>query len=63
MTATEKLLREIEALRDSIEIDWEDLNSNPLREDERRHIRDHLEKCQAELQKVTARFLATNESG
>jgi hypothetical protein len=62
MTPTEKVLREIEALRESIEIDWDDLNSNPLREEERRDVRAHLEACQAELKRLIARFLGTNDN-
>jgi hypothetical protein len=31
MTDTEKLLRDIQSLRESIQIDWVDLDSNPLR--------------------------------
>jgi len=49
MTKAEKLLRDIEALRESIEIEWDDLASNPLREEERGNIRLHIERCQAEL--------------
>ena len=49
MTDTGKLLRDIHTLRESIQIDWDELYSNPLREEERREIRKHLEPCQAEL--------------
>ena len=49
MTDTAKLLRDIHTLRESIQIDWDELYSNPLREEERREIRKHLELCQAEL--------------
>ena len=49
MADTAKLLRDIHTLRESIQIDWEELYSNPLREDERREIRKHLGLCQAEL--------------
>ena len=56
MTKAEKLLRDIEALRESIEIEWDDLASNPLREAERDSIRLHIERCQAELQTLLARL-------
>jgi hypothetical protein len=62
MTGTEKLLRDIEALRESIAIDWEDLRANPLREEERNSVRTHLEACQAELKKLISRFLTINEA-
>jgi hypothetical protein len=59
MTETEKLLRHIHALRESIKIDWADLNSNPLREKEREDIRSHLEICQDELKNLLDRLMAS----
>jgi len=56
MTKAEKLLRDIEALRESIEIEWDDLASNPLREEERETIHLHIERCQAELQILLKRL-------
>ena len=38
MNEIEKLLRDIHTLRESIQIDWDELYSNPLREEERREI-------------------------
>ena len=61
MTETEKLVRHIEALRESIKIDWADLNSNPLREKEREDIRSHLEICQTELKNILDRLLASED--
>jgi hypothetical protein len=61
MTETEKLMRHIETLRESIKIDWADLNSNPLREKEREDIRSHLEICQAELKSLLDRLLASED--
>lgn len=61
MTETEKLLRQIQTLKESIEVDWDDLASNPVREDERKHIRTHLELCQAELKDLIDRFWALEE--
>lgn len=61
MTETEKLLRDIQTLRESIQIDWADLDSNPLREEERKYIRAHLEACQAELKHLIDRLLALDE--
>ena len=61
MTETEKLLRDIHALRESIQIDWDELYSNPLREVERKEIRAHLELCQAELKTLVDRLLTLEE--
>jgi hypothetical protein len=62
MTETEKLVRHIETLRESIKIDWADLNSNPHREKERETIRSHLEICQAELKNLLDRLSAPENS-
>ena len=61
MTDTEKLLRDIHTLRESIQIDWEELYSNPLREEERREIRKHLELCQAELKTLIEKLMGLDE--
>ena len=58
MTETEKLLRDIHTLRESIQIDWAELYSNPLRETERKEIRAHLELCQSELKTLIERLWA-----
>jgi len=56
MPQVEKLLRDIHALRESIQIDWEELCSNPLREVERAEVRKHMELCQAELKQLLDRL-------
>lgn len=56
MTEVEKVLREIRALREAIQIDWDELYSNPLREQEREDVRKHLEICQAELKALMDRL-------
>ena len=61
MTEVEKLLRDIHALRESIQIDWDELYSNPLREEERSDIRAHLEMCQAELKALLERLSALGD--
>ncbi len=58
MSEIEKLLRDIHTLRESIQIDWDELYSNPLREEERREIRTHLELCQTELKFLIERLRA-----
>jgi hypothetical protein len=52
MPQVEKLLRDIHTLRESIQIDWEELCSNPLREAEREEVRKHMEICQSELKEL-----------
>lgn len=61
MTDTGKLLRGIHTLRELIQIDWEELYSNPLREEERREIRKHLELCQAELKSLIDQLVGLEE--
>ncbi len=61
MSEITKLLRDIHALRESIQIDWAELYSNPLREEERREIRMHLELCQAELKTLVGQLEAFEE--
>ena len=61
MSEAEKLLRDIHTLRESINIDWDDLYSNPLREEERRQLRTHLELCQAELKALIERLWVLEE--
>ena len=61
MPDTTKLLRDIHTLRESIQIDWEELYSNPLRDEERREIRKHLELCQAELKSLIEQLVGLEE--
>jgi hypothetical protein len=61
MAEIQKLLRDIHTLRESIQIDWEELYSNPLREVERGEIRRHLELCQAELKTLIERLRSLEE--
>jgi hypothetical protein len=61
MSKAEKLLRDIEALRDAIEIEFDDLASNPLREVERESLRSHIESCQTELRILLHRLTARTD--
>jgi hypothetical protein len=61
MSEVTKLLRDIHTLRESIQIDWEEVYSNPLREEERREIRKHLELCQAELKTLIEQLVGLEE--
>ena len=61
MPAVQKLLCDILTLRESIKIDWEELYANPLREQERREIHEHMEACQAELKTLLERLSKLDE--
>jgi hypothetical protein len=56
MPAVEKLLRDIHTLRESIQIDWEELYANPLRDQERRDLHKHIKLCNAELKVLLERL-------
>ena len=62
MAAIEKLLRDIHALRELIQIDWEELAANPLRDQERRDLYKHIKACQAELAVLLERLSNLDES-
>jgi hypothetical protein len=61
MTETEKLIRDIQTLRESIQIDLADLASNPLREEKRKNIRVHIELCQIELKNLLERLWSLDD--
>ena len=61
MTETEKLIRDIQTLRESIQIDLADLASNPLREETRKNIRVHIELCQIELKNLLERLWSLDD--
>lgn len=56
MKETEKLLRDINTLRESIKLDWKDLSTLQLTEKERSEIKQHIEWCQNELKDLFARL-------
>jgi hypothetical protein len=61
MAQTDKLLRDIHDLSESIQIDQAELCSNPLREAEIKALRTHLELCQAKLKALIAQLCALEE--
>jgi hypothetical protein len=61
MTAAEKLFREIEELKEAIQIDWDYLSSNVHREEERERVRNHLDRCEVELKKLRERYSACTD--
>lgn len=56
MTSQEKLKRDIDTLRDSIKLDWQDLASKQLTQDERKGLKEHIEWCSSELNSLYERL-------
>ena len=52
MAIAQKLLQNIATLNELIEMEWDDVASNPLREEERKNICLQIVNCQAELQNL-----------
>ena len=61
MPAVKKLLRDIDELRELIQIDWEELYANPLRDQERRDLHKHIKLCQAELKVLLEKLSELDE--
>ncbi len=49
MTEAEKLIREIESLRETIRREWFNIRLDTLTHDDRVVIRDHIERCHADM--------------
>jgi hypothetical protein len=49
MTETEKLIREIDLLRETIRREWFDIRLDTLTHDDRVVIREHIDRCHADL--------------
>jgi hypothetical protein len=60
MTEREKLLRDIQGLRESINLNWVDLARLDLSSDERAGIRQNTELLVAELQELLKRLSASD---
>jgi hypothetical protein len=58
MTETEKLLRDIETLRESIGLNWLDLGVLPMNADERIIVRQQIETLSAYLKNLLERLWA-----
>ncbi len=52
MIETERLLRDIETLREALQHNWLDLDSKHLTKEERKGIREHIAFCQAALSEL-----------
>ncbi len=60
MTEKQKLIREIETLRESIRTDWQDLATKPLQPNDRKEIRQHIDSCIADLKIVLEQLVDSN---
>lgn len=56
MTHHEKLKRDIEALRDSIRLEWQDVEAKNLTEHERLDLMTHIKWCANELNLLLQKF-------
>lgn len=56
MTETAELLRDIERLRESIRLDWQDLDRLALTDAERQRIREHVQICTHDLVELLHRL-------
>jgi len=52
MTDEEKLRGYIDEIREAIRLDWMNLATKPLIADERKAVRQHLEKCHSTLKSL-----------
>ena len=52
MTSQEKLQRDIDTLRESIKLDWQDIATKQLSATERQGIRQHIQWCTDELKNL-----------
>jgi hypothetical protein len=59
MTETEKLIRDIETLRESLQHDWVDLGTKSLSSAERHQIQQHIDWATTELKALYDRLIAS----
>ena len=60
LTEAEKLKRDIDTLRESIRLDWAELDQLPMSADERAGIREHIKTCVKDLTDLLARLDGLN---
>lgn len=63
MTEAEKLRRDIDALRESIRLDWADLAHLGLSPEERAGIHEHVNMCIQDLNALLAQLNTLNAKG
>jgi hypothetical protein len=58
MTSQEKLQRDIDTLRESIKLDWQDIATKQLSPTEKQGIKQHIQWCTDELKNLYERLEA-----
>jgi len=61
MTEAEKLIRGIESLRETIRREWFNIRLDALTHDDRLVIREHIERCHADLKILLDRLWNLDE--
>ena len=56
MTSQEKLQRDIDTLRESIKLEWQDIATKQLSITERQDIKQHIQWCSDELKNLYERL-------
>lgn len=56
MNEKEKLIRDIDTLRESIRLDWQEIGTKSLTDEEKQGIRQHIGWCQNELDNLLKRL-------
>lgn len=56
MTSQEKLQRDIDTLRESIKLEWQDIATKQLNITERQDIKQHIQWCTDELKNLYERL-------
>lgn len=56
MTSQEKLQRDIDTLRESIKLDWQDIATNQLSANDKKGIKQHIQLCIDELKNLNERL-------
>ena len=64
MSPTDKIIRDIESLQESMRHDWQDLGKLDLNASERKNVRKHMKWCAAQLNFLVAQLeiLDSNET-
>ena len=56
MTSQEKLQRDIDTLKESIRLNWNDIQATPLSMKEKQDLRDNIAWCTEELRSLLAQL-------
>lgn len=56
MTNEEKLIKNIETLKQSLRLDWRDLSASQMSIEDRNNIKAHIKWCLSELKELEIKF-------